>query len=59
MEQWLIEKVLEAKAPKVICGASTEGIHCLKLSDDDTTMYEISMEDADLLFRTMFFRGKF
>lgn len=59
MEQWLIDKVLEAESPKVVCGASTENIPCLKLSDEDATMYELSMEDADLLFRAMFFRGKF
>lgn len=59
MEDWLIKKVLEAEAPKVICGASTENIPCLKLSDEDATMYELSMKDADMLFRTMFFRGKF
>jgi len=58
MEQWLIDKVIAAKSPKVICGASTENIFCLKLSDEDATMYELSQEDADLLFRTMFFRGR-
>lgn len=58
MEQWLIEKVIAAEAPRVICSATTEGVPFLKLSEEDATMYELSMDDADLLFRTMFFRGK-
>lgn len=50
----LAEKILNAKTPKV--ELSGDGKPILDL---DGERQEISMDDADLLFRTMFFRGGF
>lgn len=49
----LAELVLKTKTPKIqILGEKAE----LWIEAD---IYPISLEQADLLFRTMFFRGKF
>lgn len=47
-------KICKAKTPKI--EMKGDGKPILDLDGDQQ---EISMDDADLLFRTMFFRGKF
>lgn len=54
---------MDAELALKICKAKKPGIE-LKgdgkpMLDLDGEKQEISMDDADLLFRTMFFRGKF
>lgn len=53
MNTELAEKICKAKEPK----CALRGEHFVL--DLDGEQIEISDADADLLFRTMFFRGKF
>lgn len=54
MDTELALKIVNAKTPKI--ELKSDGKPMLHL---DGETQEISMDDADLLFRTMFFRGKF
>lgn len=54
MDTILAEKICKAKKPSIEMNGDGKSI-----LDLDGERQEISMDDADLLFRTMFFRGKF
>lgn len=51
MDDEMIEKVIAAKSPRVTMLGDRNTL------DLDGTHYDITMDDADLLFRSMFFRG--
>lgn len=52
MDAAMIEKVVKAKQPEC---TMRDGDYILDL---DGELYEITLDDMDLLFSTMFFRGK-